>query len=137
MGNYIGGDTLEVKVTHPTIGIVTFQCKALEDNTYDLGGIRVADEDNNVTGSGIMISSMNRKRWKVPVLVAADMNQDLDVEKANEIAASTIESNIVFSNINGSVYKGKGRIVGDIVLNTNKSTCPLTFSGGGKLENIG
>jgi hypothetical protein len=136
MGNYIGGDTLEVNITHPVEGLVTFQAKAAEDTTYDLGGVRVADEDNGVTGSGTMISSLNRKRWKVPVLIAADMNTDLDVEKVNRIAASTLESTMTISNLNGSIYKGTGRVVGEIVLNTNKSTCPITLSGGGKLTKI-
>lgn len=133
---YIGGDTLEITVSHPTLGTIVFQAKAAEDTNYDFGGIRVADEDNGVTGSGTMIASMNRKRWKIPVVIAADMNVDLDVEAANTIASSTVESTISISNINGSVYKGKGRIVGDIVLNTNKATCPITLSGGGKLEKI-
>src|SRR5688572_23168125 len=133
---YLGGDTLEVTVSHPTLGTIVFQAKAAEDNTFDHGGLRVADEDNGVTGSGTMIASMSRQRWKVPVLIAADMNVDLDVEAANQIAASTSESTISISNANGSVYKGKGRIVGAIVLNTLKSTCPLTFAGGGLLEKI-
>lgn len=133
---YLGGDTLEVTVSHPVIGTVVFQAKSAEDNTFDFGGLRVADEDNGVTGSGVMIASMSRQRWKVPVLIAADMNVDLDVESANLIAKSTQESTISISNTNGSVYKGKGRIVGTIVLNTLKSTCPLTFAGGGDLEKI-
>jgi len=136
MGNYIGGDTLQIKIQHDTLGIIEFQAKAAEDTSYDFGGVRTADEENSVTGAGSMIKSMSRFRWKVPVIISADMNLDLDIEKANEIAASPLDSTITISNLNGSVYKGKGTIVGAIVLNTLKATCPIILSGGGKLENI-
>lgn len=133
---YLGGDTLSITIQNPKLGSVVFEAKAAEDTNYDLGGTRVLDEESSVTGSGTNIAAMTRKRWKVPVVIAADMITDLDIEKANKIAADTSENTITISNLNGSVYRGKGRIVGDIVLNTAKATCPITLSGGGKLEKI-
>lgn len=136
MGQYLGGDTLQITVENPNLGTVVFEAKAAEATSYDFGGVRANDDESGVTGSGTAIDSLSRKRWKVPVTIAADMNVDLDIELANKIAADTSLNTITIANLNQSVYKGKGRIVGDIVLDTLKATCPLTFSGGGKLEKI-
>ena len=55
---YSGGDTLNITYNHPTIGSGTLFCKAAEDGTIDVGGIRTADDENNVTGDGQMLQQM-------------------------------------------------------------------------------
>lgn len=133
MGTAIGGDIVEVTFNHPTLGTGIILPKAGEDSTYDLGGIRVDDDDQGVDGGGNMIKKMNRKRWSFEVTCAWDMNVDQTIESLNALAASSVDANWTFENINGIVYNGKGTIVGDIQGNGNAATFTLKVSGGGKL----
>lgn len=137
MGAATGGDITEISFNHPTIGSAILYCKASEDNTFDLGGFRSDDDDDGVDGGGNMIDKINRKRWSVDIAnMTNDMNDRQDVEKINLLAASPVLADWTFSHINGTVYGGKGKPVGDIKNNVNASTFPLKIAGGGKLQRI-
>lgn len=129
-----GGDLIEITYNHPTVGSGILFCKAAEDNTFDLGGFRSADEANMVDSGGNMIDQMNRARWKVEAVVSNDMNSREEMEKVNDLAASPATADWTFSHINGTVYTGNGKPVGDYSLNVNQSTFTLIVSGGGKLK---
>lgn len=130
---YFSGDTREITINHPnpSIGSVTLQAKAGEVFTYDVGGIRKPDVF--VTGNGTGMYKMNNVPWEITGPVAWDMlgQDELDILEA--IAASTEEATFTFTNINGSTYEGLGSIKGDLKGDTQESTIPTTFSGGGKL----
>ena len=126
-----GGDIIEVTFAHDTIGSGTFFPKGSEDSTFDLGGFRSTDDEEAVTGSGKMITTLNNKRWSFEVAIEWDMD---DLEKLNELAASPVDADWTISVISGEIYAGKGRPVGDIKGNKNTSTIPFKISGGGKME---
>jgi len=52
----------------------------------------------------------------------------------NDLASSPILATWTFSHINGTVYTGTGKPVGDLPVNVNQSTFTLKVSGGGKLK---
>jgi hypothetical protein len=91
-----GGDIIEITYNHPTIGSGVIYPKAAEDNTFDLGGIRSADDMAMVDGGGNMIDQMNRGRWMVEALCVNDMNSQNEVEKCNEMAASAVLADWTF-----------------------------------------
>ena len=132
----VGGDILEITFNHPTIGTGTIRAKAAEDSSFDLGGFRSADDASMVDGGGEMIDQINQVRWKFEVMVVWDMNDRLDLEKINLLAASPVQADYTVSHINGSIYGGKGKPVGDYSGNANQATLPLILSGGGKLKKI-
>lgn len=129
-----GGDIIEITYNHPTVGSGILFAKAAEDNTFDLGGFRSADEANMVDSGGNMIDSMSRARWAVEVVIANDMNTREEMEKVNSLAASPLTGDWTFSHINGTVYTGNGKPVGDLSLNVNQTTFTLKVAGGGKLK---
>lgn len=129
-----GGDIVEITYNHATVGSGVIFPKAAEDNTFDLGGFRSGDDMNMVDGGGNMLDQMNRARWAVEVVVSNDMNSREEIEKMNELAASPLPATWTFSHINGTVYTGNGKPVGDLSNNVNQSTFTLKVSGGGKLK---
>lgn len=132
--SYFAGDLKEATVNHPVEGSVVFQYKASEDNTFDLGGQRTTEV--NVTGNGTAMRKINAVPWVVSGLIAWDMITAKDAQALCRMAASTLEGDWTFTNVNGSVYGGKGSPMGDIVGNVNQSTVPTTISGGGQLTKI-
>lgn len=129
-----GGDITEITYNHPTIGSGVIFPKAAEDNNFDQGGFRSTDDANMVDGGGNMIDQINRGRWSVESLCVNDMNTQNEIEKCNEMAASPVLADWTFTHINGTVYVGKGKPVGDLINNVNQSTFPLKVAGGGKLK---
>lgn len=129
-----GGDLIEITYNHPTVGSGVIFPKAAEDNTFDLGGIRSADDMNMIDGGGNMIDQMNRARWAVEATVVNDMNSQQELEKCIAMSESAVLADWTFTHINGTVYVGKGKPVGDLQNNVNQSTFSLKVSGGGKLK---
>ena len=129
-----GGDITEITFNHPTVGSGVLYPKAAEDNTFDLGGFNSSDDSNMIDGGGNMIDQLSRKRWKVGVLIANDMNTKQELEKIEAMAASPLQADWTFACINGTVYVGTGKPVGDKELNVNQSTFSMTVSGGGRLK---
>lgn len=129
-----GGDIVEITYNHATVGSGVLFPKAAEDNTFDLGGFRSGDDMNMVDGGGNMLDQMNRARWSVEAVISNDMNTREEMEKVNALAASPLPATWTFSHINGTVYTGTGKPVGDLANNVNQSTFTLKVSGGGKLK---
>lgn len=121
----VGGDITEVTWNHPTLGSGTLRPKAGEDNTYDVGGIRTADDANMIDGGGNAIWQKNRIMGFFEIVVANDQNTNEDAEKMAALAADPVEAEWTFSIINGTVYGGTGKPVGDIQPNINQATFTL------------
>lgn len=132
----VGGDILEITFNHPTIGTGVIFPKSSEDSTFDTGGPRSNDDANMVTASGEMIDQMNHVRWSVETTVAWDMNTREDLEKVVQLASHPVPAQWTFSHINGAVYGGTGKPVGDLQGNGNAATFTLKVSGGGRLRKI-
>jgi hypothetical protein len=132
----IGGDIVEITYNHETLGSGVIFAKSAEDSDFDLGGYRSADDANMVDGGGNMIDQINRVRWKFSVIVSWDMNSSNELEKMIELAQSPIQADWTFQHINGTIWGGKGKPVGDYSGNANAATFTLLVSGGGKLKKI-
>lgn len=130
----VGGDLLEITFNHPTIGTGILYPKSNEDSTFDLGGFRSNDDANMIDGSGNMIDQLNRVRWSIEATCAWDMNTREDVEKINLLAADPVLAEWTISHVNGSIYSGTGKPVGDLTGNGNAATFTLKVSGGGTLK---
>lgn len=137
-----GGDILEVTFNHPTLGGGTFFPKANEDSMFDIGGFRSNDEANGIDGGGRMIDQMNRVRWSLETTIASDMgsssnsNATSDLQMLKLLASSSVQADWTISHINGSVWKGKGKPVGDIQANGNAGTIAFKVAGGGEMKKI-
>lgn len=132
----IGGDLLEITFNHPTLGTGIIYPKSNEDSTFDTGGFRSADDANMIDGSGEMIDQLNRVRWSLESTVAWDMNTREDLEKVVAMSGSPVPAEWTFSHVNGTVYGGTGKPVGDLQGNGNAATFSLKISGGGILKKI-
>lgn len=132
----IGGDIIEITFNHPTLGSGIIFPKAAEDSTFDLGGFVSNDDANGVDGSGEMIDQLNRKRWSFEGTVAWDMNTREDLEKLQELSNDPVLSEWTVTHINGTVYGGSGKPVGDLQGNGNAATFPLKLAGGGRMKKI-
>ena len=132
----IGGDILEVRVNHPTLGARTLYPKAAEDNTYDPGGFRNEDDENMIDGSGEMIIKKNRKRGFLEVVLANDQNTREDADFCVALCESPELADVSFANANGTVYGGLGTIVGDVQPNLNAATFSVKFAFQGKVNKI-
>lgn len=131
----VGGFLVECTYNHPTIGDGSFYFMSDEDGNFDLGGLRKNDDPNKIDGSGARIYEMTNTGWQVEGTISHDTNTDKTMERVITLAESPIEADLTFSHSNGSVYAGKGTIVGD-VKGSIKATMPLKFSGSGKLKKI-
>lgn len=132
----IGGDLLEITFNHPTIGTGIFQMKSAEDSSFDLGGVRATDDKQGVTGNGSPIYQLNNNRWQVSGTAEWDMNNRDDLAKLALLAAHPVDADWTIGHINGVVWGGKGRPVGDMEGNGNSATIEIMLQGGGKLKKI-
>ncbi len=130
MAIYAGAFT-EVTYNNPTAGSGTLNVMVDEDANVDYGGLRT-DEEVKLDSSNQAVYNMTPKPWKVDATFSNDFNGTGTAEQVNALAAALSETDFTFAFPSGSVYSGKGRIVGDIS-GSVKGTVALVFSGGGKL----
>lgn len=132
---YTFGDCLEITCQH-TLGEFRFSPKANEGFDLDPGGIRADDDASMVTSNGQNMNKLNRVKWSVEGPIAVDMISGNELTNIKTLSAHPEDGVWTISFISGTIYKGKGRPVGDISTNTNEGTMPLKLSGGGELEKI-
>jgi len=135
MARYLGGDILEIVCQH-TLGEFRFATKSNEDFNIDEGGIRVNDDANQITGNGQAIWQKNRVRWMVEGPIAVDFNAGTEQNTLNNLAEHPDEGTWTITHISGTIWKGKGKPVGDLQPSTNTAQMTLKISGGGKLERL-
>ena len=133
---FVAGSFTEITYNHPTLGTGVLFPKANEDSTLDLGGNRSADDASMVTANGQMIDQMNWARGSFEATIANDMNSNLEAEKINALAGSPVLADWTMTHLNGAVYAGKGKPVGDIQTNANAGTFTLKISFTGKVQKI-
>ena len=132
----VGGDIIEITFNHDTVGSGTIYPKSTEDSTFNLGGFRSEDDMAKIAGDGSMIDTINRVRWSFEVPATWDQNSANELDKLIELAESPIEADWTISSINGTVWGGKGKPVGELPGNGNAATITLKLSGGGRLKKI-
>ena len=120
----VHGDINEINVKHSKFGSFTFFPKAAEGNTFYPGGLRNSDDSNGLAGNGALMITKNRTVGFFEVVVENNMVEKT-AEFAAKLAADILEGDWTFSLVNGSVFVGKGVIVGDIQPDTNAGTFTL------------
>lgn len=126
----IAGDIIEITYNHPTIGSGVFFPKAAEDSTFDPGGFRGNDDANQIDGGGNMITQLNQVRWSFEGPISWDMNVSNELETLRKLSASPLDSEWTITSVNGTVWAGSGRPVGDIQGNGNTGMITLKLAGG-------
>jgi hypothetical protein len=133
---FVAGDITEVSCNHPTLGDFRFYPKANESFTLDPGGIRNADDANNVTGDGSMIQVKNRVLWSFEGPIAVDLLGGKEIEDIPKLMASSEEGVWTVTHISGAIWRGSGVPVGDFNADTNSANSTLKAAGGGIMEKI-
>lgn len=113
------GDILEITSNHPDFGLQRFFPIADQSNTLDTGRIRTADEESGIAGNGDPVFKMNRMRGSLECIIENDMNIRNDAENIAALSGSPKPSVWTVSMINGAVWKGTGKPVGDVKPDTN------------------
>lgn len=131
---YIGGDVLYLIAQNADAGTFKFSPKANEAFTLNKGGLRNNDDSNGVTGNGQAIYQMNRNRWSFDGPVAVDFLSDNEMGGLDKLAASFKETTWTIALIGGQIYKGTGKPVGEMPIDSNTAQCTLKVSGSGQLE---
>lgn len=134
----LGGDLLECTFNHPTLGSGAFYGKADEDMEVDTGGYTSDDDTNGISGNGIVISKMSRKRWEYSLPAILNETAPFNVlEKLQELQDSTEPADWTFTLVTGKIVSGTGKPVGDIKANFNTGVISgIKIAGGGKLDTI-
>lgn len=132
----IAGDMKEIVCTHPTLGTYHFEAKANESYNIDKGGVRVNDDNSNVTGNGKHIKIMNLVGWSVEGPIMVDLKSSYEEDAMIALAASPDPGVWTFSHISGMIRKGTGQPLGDINVDTNNAQLKIKIGGGGILETI-
>lgn len=133
----IGGDFLEIRVTHPVLGDHVFFPKSNEGNTFDPGGFRTGDDANMISGDGQPIWQMNQQRGFFECVVANDANTRNDAQFTADLSSHPLPGDWTFSHVNGVVWGMTGKPVGDIQPDTNAATFTLKVSGGRPVKIVG
>lgn len=135
MAVVVGGDITEVSFNNPLQGAGFLYPVAGKDSKYDLGGFRGSDQPD-VDGAGRLINKQNRTPWFFEVPISADMKNTREFDTICGLAESQEESTWTFTHVNGTIYRGKGVVVGKPELNGNDSTFTLKVAGGATLQQI-
>lgn len=120
--SYTGGDIIELRYSHPTLGDGIFEPKANEGNILDIGGIRATDDAAMITANGTVIDQLTRVRGSLECLCVNDMNLRNDINVARLLATDPVPAVWTATVINDAVWKFTGRPVGDIAADVNAST---------------
>lgn len=136
MAKYAGGDLIEITCNHPTLGSFQFATKSNESYTLDPGGNRSNDDANGVTGDGTFIDQVNRVRWSFEGPLMADFSSGNEMDNLPKLAESSELATWTFTHITGVVWRGRGKFVGDIQIDTNTAQLTAKLSGGGKIEKL-
>ncbi len=134
MAQYPGGDLVEITLNHPTLGSFSFATKSNESYTLDPGGYRSNDDANGITGSGTFIDQINRVRWSFEGPLVADLVSGNEIKNLPLVAQSFELGTWTFTHISGTIWRGKGKFVGDFQVDTNTSQFTAKIAGGGILE---
>lgn len=131
----IAGDVKEITFNNADAGSGTFKPIAGEDSTFDLGGRRTLDEDV-ITSDGEKIDKISMMPWKYEATVRWASSTGLDLEKLVVLSGSLEPTDWTFELMDGTIYGGTGRPVGDLVGSAKDGTIPLKTTGGGGLRQI-
>lgn len=120
-----GGDVLEAAYNHPTLGSGILYPKANEANTFDVGGIRTEDDTDSSDSSGEPIWKMSRKLGFFEIVIANDTVDRMEYDAIDKMSGDVAAAEWTVTLINGSVFGGTGKPVGDLSNDTQAATFTL------------
>lgn len=129
------GDFVEVTCAHPDLGTLVFEPISGQSGNYDLGGFTSSDDANNITAKGQRIDQMNRKPWMFEIPILNDMANG-DQENIQALQNSTKPGEWTFAHVNGTVYSGTGKPVGEVKGDGNNGQLAIKVMGSGVLRQI-
>ena len=131
----VAGDVQEITFNHPTFGSGTFKPISGEDFTLNLGGKKTLDEDT-ITSDGEKIDKITNSPWMAEGSIRWDSKTGLDLEKLYSLSGAVENTVFTFELMDGSIYGGTGRPVGDMQGSTKDGTISIKLTGGGRLRQI-
>lgn len=132
---FVFGDIDQIVCTH--LGnTYRFSPKANETANIDKGGLRVNDDESQITSDGQIMRQINRTRWKVDGPIACDTLSGYEQDALNLMSASPSQGTWQFALKSGAILRGLGSPVGALSYDSNAGTLALTVSGSGVLETI-
>ncbi|MBX2906181.1 MAG: hypothetical protein KF744_09095 [Taibaiella sp.] len=134
-----GGDVREITWNNPVLGSGRLLFKSGCSSQYNLGGYRSEDADDGVDSGGNMIDTMTNTRWSFETdNVAWSMLESNRMELEAMVAcAGVVETtDFTITSINGVVYAGNGKPVGNPIGDGKSSTFSIKLAGGGVLQKI-
>lgn len=123
-----GSSVKEISVENDDIGQIFIFPVDGEENTLNLGGYR-NDDTVQLDGAGRAIFSKKQVTGMFEGPIINDMATSREYNAMVACAASTSDTTFTFTLVNGEVFSGIGGIVGDLDMNTYKSSFQLTVKG--------
>ncbi len=135
MANFVFGDIQEIVCNHNG-NTYRYSPKSNETGNFDKGGLRTNDDANQVTSDGQMMQQINFVRWGVEGPIAVDTITSAEQDSLSLMAGSPILGVWQFALISGAIFKGTGKPVGDLSMDSNAGTLQLKVAGSRVLEKI-
>jgi hypothetical protein len=79
---------------------------------------------------------VNRVRWSFEGPLQADFTSNNELLNLPKLAESGELGTWTFTHISGITWRGRGKFVGDIQIDTNSAQLGAKIAGGGKLEQL-
>ncbi len=133
-----GSDLRELKCQHPDLGDFTFDPVSDQGTEMDGGGVRNADEDSSITGSGSNIYKKNVVRAYIQPTITVRAG-DKAYEYLQNCHASAVDGTWTWTFVdNGETQQGEGQPVGDLKPDANEGTMQFKIAfNAGSLVSLG
>lgn len=123
-----GGSLVDITCNHPDLGVFSFDPYGSEDSTYMKGGVVSDDDDTAITGNNKIVNKQTLMRDSFSA-TAAGSPGDLTLENLQSLGGAINPGVWTFTNINGTIYKITGWIVGQMTANGMDSKIPFKVAG--------
>jgi hypothetical protein len=121
----VSGGFIEATFTHPILGSGNFEIKDSEAGSLEPGGYRTEDNDDDVGGQGTQITKKVRKLGSFEAVI---LGRDGDLQKLNDLAASSAKADWTFEHVGGDIWGGNGAVVGEVKQDYQAGTIPLKIT---------
>jgi hypothetical protein len=132
---FVNGDVKEISIEHPTLGNFFYKVKKDDEWTIKVGGRMTTDDDTGITGDGIPIWNIQNNLWSIEGNVVWDKIVRDELTELTDLSGDVADGQITIAFLDGSIWGGKGRPVGE-TSGTNKGDIAAKMAGGGRLVKL-